>query len=106
MAVSWQGRIIDAPLEAVRRTMSYLSLFADTSFIMFPAHQHNTLEMVKGALDDIRHRSVLLGWIRPASVNTAKGKGNHVHGRTQVVHLVHGRALVVHPDNAQRPRGS
>ena len=47
VAVSWQGRIIDVPLEAVRRAMIYLSFFADTSFIMFPAHQHSTLEMVK-----------------------------------------------------------
>ena len=54
--------------------MIFLSFFADTSFIMFPAHQHSTLEMVKDALDGFsplkwwHGKGGLLDYTNPAAV--------------------------------------
>ena len=60
----WQGRSIEVPLEGVRRAMIFATFFIDGSLDAFPTYPHTTIKMVRNALEHIRNRSILLGWIQ------------------------------------------
>ena len=62
--VQWQGRPIEVPLEGVRRAMIFATFFFDGSLQAFPTYPHTTIQMARHALEHIRNRSVLLGWIQ------------------------------------------
>ena len=62
--VQWQGRHLAVPLEGVRRAMIFATFFMDDSLQAFPTYPHATIKLVRKALEHIRNRSVLLGWIQ------------------------------------------
>ena len=62
--VQWQGRPIGVPREGVRRAMIFATFFLDGSLEAFPTYPHTTVMMVRNALEHIRNRSILLGWIQ------------------------------------------
>ena len=62
--VQWQGRHIECALEGVRRAMIFATFFFDGSLQAFPTYPHATINMVRNALEHIRNRRILLGWIQ------------------------------------------
>ena len=62
--VQWQGRPIEVPLEGVRLAMIFATFFIVGSLQAFPTYPHATIKLVRNALEHIRNRSILLGWIQ------------------------------------------
>ena len=61
--VQWQGRHLEVPLEGVRRAMIFATFFFDDSLQAYPTQSHDTVKLVRKALEHVRSRRVLLGGI-------------------------------------------
>ena len=62
--VQWQGQHLEIPLGSVRRAMIFAVFHFDVASYVFPVQQHRSIQLIRHALEHVRNRSVLLGWIR------------------------------------------